>query len=270
LPELPEVETIKNELSPHVVGRLIKDVRVLWERTVRKPSVPEFLAGVKGQRITDLDRRGKYLIFQLSGGKALIIHLRMTGSLLVKPASETPEKYVRAAILLDDGMAIHFRDVRKLGGMWLEESRQAIDVKLGVEPLSAEFTSSRLGKLLAGRSAPIKALLLDQSIIAGVGNMYADEALFYSRIHPERKGGSLTAGEIKQLHRAIRAILRAAIADKGASINSYFRPDGSQGTAHFEFRVAHRGGEKCPRCGGTIKRIVVRNRGTYFCPRCQT
>jgi formamidopyrimidine-DNA glycosylase len=269
MPELPEVETIKNELTPSVVGRRVTDVIIFWEKMVTKPSPDEFHNQLIGKKIAGLDRRGKYLIFSLSGGGALVIHLRMTGSLLLKHHSDVPEKFVRAIISLDGNLSIHFRDVRKLGKMWLEQSRDAIDRKLGVEPLSDRFTPKYLADYLGKRSAPVKALLIEQSVIAGIGNMYADEALFVARIHPERPGNSLFAEEVARLYQAIREVLTAAIGNKGASVDTYFRPDGSAGTAQSEFRVAHRGGQQCPVCGGLVSRITVRNRGTYFCPSCQ-
>jgi formamidopyrimidine-DNA glycosylase len=153
--------------------------------------------------------------------------------------------------------------------MWLAGDEQTVADKLGPEPLEDSFTSEVLAQRLRNRTAPIKPVLLDQSVIAGIGNMYADEALFEAKIHPLRPTGSLSKDEINRLYRAIRRVLSSAISHKGASVRSYFRPDGNPGTAHFEFRVAHGTGKDCPICGTPIKRIVVRNRGTYFCPRCQ-
>jgi formamidopyrimidine-DNA glycosylase len=245
MPELPEVETIKNELAPHVIGRKITDITLFWEGMVKKPSLEEFRSRIIGQKITGLGRRGKYLIFNLSGGETLIIHLKMTGSLLLK----APHRFIRAIIHLDDGSQIYFRDPRKL---------------------KADFTAKTLAKALSKRTAPIKALLFDQKFIAGIGNMYADEALFRAKIHPLRSGGSLSPEEIKRLHQAIQQVLGAAINNKGASVDTYFRPGGQLGTAHFEFKVAHGRGKKCPRCGTPLERIAVRNRGSYFCPKCQS
>ena len=270
MPELPEVETIKNELVPYVVGYEISGVTLFWTGMVRQPSVEEFRSRLLGQRILGLTRRGKYLIFSLIGGEVLIIHLKMTGSLLVKPVSAEPEKHTRAIIHLDNGVAVHFRDPRKFGVMWLVEDTSSVTSKLGPEPLESDFTPQVLAERLDNRSAPIKALLCDQTFIAGIGNMYADEALFAAKIHPLRLGKSLSQEEIERLHRVIQRILRAAIDDKGASVESYFRPNGELGTAHFRFQVAHRlSGELCPVHGTPIERIVVRNRGTYFCPQCQ-
>jgi formamidopyrimidine-DNA glycosylase len=265
MPELPEVETIKNELIPCVIGRRITEFTILDDKIVRQPPRAEFCSRLSGQKITKIERRGKYLIFSLSGGEVLIIHLKMTGSLLLEP----PQRFTRAIIHLDDDTKIYFRDPRKFGAMWLVENKDAVINKLGPEPLEIDFTPKVLARRLSQRTAPIKALLFDQKFIAGIGNMYADEALFGARIHPLRPGKSLSPKEIKRLHRAIRQILSAAINNKGASVENYFRPDGQIGTAHFEFRVAHGRGKDCPRCGTAIERILVRNRGSYFCPRCQ-
>jgi len=266
MPELPEVETIKNELAPHIIGHTISGVTLFWEGIVKKPSLEEFCSRIMGQKITGIGRRGKYLIFSLSGGETLIIHLKMTGSLLLK----APDRFIRAIIHLDDGSEIYFRDPRKFGVMWLVEDKNTITGKLGPEPLKADFTPKVLAQRLSKRTAPIKALLFDQKFIAGIGNMYADEALFRAGIHPLRSGKSLSPKEIERLHRAIRQVLGAAINNKGASVDTYFRPDGQKGTAHFEFKVAHGRGKKCPRCGTPIERIAVRNRGSYFCPKCQS
>ena len=269
MPELPEVETIKNELAPHIIGRGITGVNLIFEGIVRQPPVEEFCSRVIGQKITRVERRGKYLILGLTSGEALIIHLKMTGSLLLKPASAEADRFTRAIIYLDNETGLYFRDPRKLGVMWLVADKNTVVDKLGPEPLEATFTPQILVQRLNKRTAPIKALLCDQSLVAGIGNMYADEALFYARIHPLRSGKSLSPEEIERLHHAIQQVLRAAINNKGASIDTYFRPDGRIGTAHFQFRVAHRGGEPCPVCGTPLERIPVRNRGSYFCPRCQ-
>jgi formamidopyrimidine-DNA glycosylase len=267
-PELPEVETIKNELTPYVIGRRITSVNVLWDRSVRQPSVDEFKKQLTRRKITGLARRGKYLVFSLDDGNKLIVHLRMTGALLVKPKGCEPEKYVRVVFCLDDGSVIHFRDLRKFGKMWLVKDLDEVVQKLGPEPLKSDFTAATLAKIVADRQTPIKALLVDQALIAGIGNMYADEALYAARIHPLLPARSLTKEEIRRLHSAIKNVLQAAIGNKGASTSTYLRPDGQKGSAHYEFKVAHRLGGKCE-CGGEVGRIVVRQRGTYYCPRCQ-
>ena len=264
MPELPEVETIKNELAPHIISRTVTSVTLFDDKIVRQPPPEEFCSRLIGQTITGVGRRGKYLFFSLSGGETLTIHLKMTGSLWLKP----PDRFIRAIIHLDNDTNIYFRDPRKFGVMWLA-NKNTVASKLGPEPLEDDFTPNALAKALSKRTAPIKALLCDQGLVAGIGNMYADEALFLARIHPLKPGGSLNQKEIERLYQAIRQVLSAAIGDKGASTDTYFRPGGEIGTAHFRFRVAHRRGESCPVCGTPLQRIVVRNRGSYFCPRCQ-
>ena len=269
MPELPEVETVKNELLPYVVGQHITGVTLAWEGIVRQPSASEFRSRLIGQEITGITRRGKYLIFGLSSGTLLIFHLKLSGSLLISQDSSQPPKYTRAIINLDKA-SIFFRDPRKFGKMWLVENTEPIIGKLGPEPLEPSFTPQVLAQRLAKRKAPIKAILLDQNFVAGIGNMYADEALFAAKIHPERPGSSLSIEEIERLHQAIQQLLWAAIDNKGASVENYFRPDGTLGTAHFQFQVAHRrGGETCRVCGTPIERKPIRNRGSYFCPKCQ-
>ena len=243
MPELPEVETIKNELMPHILGRHITDVTLFWDGIVRQPSVGEFRSRLIGQKIIGLSRQGKYLIFKLGNGESLIIHLKMSGSLLLEPASASLDKFIRAIIHLDRGQAIYFRDPRKFGKMILVDKADTIVGKLGPEPLEADFTPEVLARLLDNRKAAIKPLLLDQNLVAGIGNMYADEALFIARIHPLRPAKSLSQQEIERLHHAIQQVLRAGIKNKGASTNTYFRPSGERGTAHTEFQVAHRRGE---------------------------
>lgn len=269
MPELPEVETIKNELMPHIVGRKLTGVTLLWEGIVRQPSIKDFCSRLIGQKITGLARRGKYLIISLTSDDLLIIHLKMSGSLLVGQDSSEPPKYSRAIIHLDKSTNIFFRDPRKFGAMWLVVDKNTIVGKLGPEPLEADFTPQVLAQRLRNRTAPIKALLCDQNFIAGIGNMYADETLFATGIHPLRPGENLSQDEIERLHGAIKQVLWSAISNKGASIVNYYRPTGELGTAHFEFKVAHRRGENCLICGTPLKRITVRNRGTYFCPKCQ-
>ena len=270
MPELPEVETVKNELLPFVVGRRITGVTLAWEGIVKGPSVDEFCSRIIGQEIYAITRNGKYLFFHLSNQDFLLIHLKMTGSLIVSQDPPEPLKFVRAIIHLDNATNIYFRDPRKFGMMRLVKDATAIRDKLGPEPLEESFTPQLLAKRLANRTAPIKAVLLDQKVIAGIGNMYADEVLYAARINPWRTGGSLTRPEIQRLHQEIQRILWAAIENKGASVDTYFRPDGSEGSAHYQFKVAHGlGGKNCSICDGPIERVVVRNRGTYFCPKCQ-
>ncbi|NLL89946.1 MAG: bifunctional DNA-formamidopyrimidine glycosylase/DNA-(apurinic or apyrimidinic site) lyase [Dehalococcoidales bacterium] len=267
MPELPEVETIKNDLMPHVAGRIIESVTLFWDRTLQQPSKEEFTRLIAGQKISGIDRRGKYLIFELESGYRLIMHMRMSGSLML--GRDNPPPHTRAVIHLDNGSAIYFNDPRKFGRMQLVKDCGCVLGKLGVEPLGEQFTVEMLAELLANRKTPIKGILLDQRLIAGIGNMYADEALFASKIHPTRPADSLTKKEIKQLHQAIREVLRLGIKNKGASVTNYFRPDGETGTAHRQFKVAHCKNKPCPVCGTPLERIRLHQRGTYFCPNCQ-
>ena len=267
MPELPEVETIKNELSPWIVGQSFTGVTISDERIAAEGSAEEIRRGLIGQTIESLGRRGKYLIVHLSNGRSLIIHLRMTGALLLNPKGV--ERYTRAVFHFSGGHRLLFRDPRRFGLIWLVDDVNTVVGKLGPEPLGQNFAPGILGQRLGRRRTPIKVALLDQGIIAGIGNMYADEALFAARIHPVRRANDLSPQEVRTLHNCIRRILRAGINSKGASVDTYIRPDGKLGTAHCDFKVAHRGGEPCPICGSTIERVPIQNRGSYFCPACQ-
>ena len=269
MPELPEVETIKNYLLPRVVGRRFTGITLLWLGMVRKLPPEEFCRRLVGRTVEDIRRRGKYLLFSLSSGEILILHLKMSGFLLLRPSPAKPEPYTRALFHLDNGAELRFCDQRRFGTIWLVKDEAEIVGKLGPEPLDPGFTPEVLGRLLRQHSMVIKALLFDQNIIAGIGNMYADEALFAAQIHPLRKARDLSWEEVKRLHEAIRRVLKAAIEQSGASVDTYQRPDGELGTAHFLFKVAHRDHELCYDCGTPIERILVRGRGTYFCPKCQ-
>jgi formamidopyrimidine-DNA glycosylase len=269
MPELPEVETVKNQLSPHIIGRTILKVTLLWDRMVKGQDAGEFVRDIAGQKILDIKRHGKYLILPLDSGDKLIIHLKMSGSLILGKNDTEPPKYTRAIIHLDDGLNVFFRDPRKFGVLKLLKDTKEIDAKLGPEPLEKEFTLKYFTEGLAKRTAPIKAFILEQKFIAGVGNMYADEALFLARIDPRRAANSLKKAEIRRLFDAIHEVLLAGLKFGGASIVTYYHPDGTVGTAHQHFNVAHNQKKECPICGGSIERVVVRGRGSYYCPRCQ-
>jgi len=272
VPELPEVETIVTDLRARVVGRTFTSVSLAWPRMVLQPSAGEFCGLLPGRTIASLGRRGKYLVFRLDNGETLVLHLRMTGALLLgrdAGAAADSIPYVTARFGLDDGSALLFSDRRKLGTAALVADQSDLDRKLGPEPLEPRFTASVLAERLGRRKAPIKAALCDQKVVAGIGNMYADEALFAARIHPLRPANSLSADETQRLHRAIRRILRAGIANAGATFSDYRRPGGEKGRQQEAFKVAHRGGQTCHVCSAPIERISVRNRGTCFCPVCQ-
>ena len=272
MPELPEVETIKNDLRPTVEGRRFTSVSLFWPRMVIQPSAEELCQRLPGQVIKEVARRGKYLIFRLASGESLALHLRMSGSLLLRnrnDASIESSLPLTAVFALDSGLELLFSDRRKLGTMSLATDEREIASKLGPEPLDASFTPAILRERLSNRKAPIKAVLCDQKFVAGIGNMYADEALFFASIHPLRPANSLSEEEIKRLHKAIRQVLNKAIGSAGASISDYRRPSGELGSQQYAFYVAHRGGQTCKVCATPIERIPVRNRGTYFCPKCQ-
>lgn len=274
MPELPEVETYVRELAPDLTGRTIQAARVYWARTIAAPAAEQFADRITGLHFTTFDRRGKYMLLGLSDGSTLIVHLRMTGKLLVKEANAPIDKHTHVHITLDDGRTLHYNDSRKFGRMWVVGDPQEVLHKLGPEPLDDAFTPEELGRRLAGRSAAIKGLLLDQSIVAGVGNIYADEALFRAGIHPQRAGGDLTAAELERLREAIRAVLAAGIARQGSSLGgsslqNYVRPGGAPGGYQDEHAVFRRTGQPCATCGTPIERIVIAQRSTHFCPTCQ-
>jgi formamidopyrimidine-DNA glycosylase len=273
MPELPEVETIRLALEPHVVGRRLERVEINDPRLVRPFEPLAVGAELEGERVAALDRRGKYLIVRFESGRALLIHLRMTGSLR-HAASGTLEDdpHRRAVVRLDDGSDVAYRDVRRFGTWELlepEEVEPYLQLRLGGEPLGRTFTAKSLAERLEGRRAPLKAALLDQRTVAGLGNIYVDEALWRAQLHPLRPAGSLDPGESTRLTRAIREALRAGIARQGASLRDYSTPDGRRGSMQDRFRVYGRGGEPCPRCGTPIDKIRVGGRGTWYCPNCQ-
>jgi formamidopyrimidine-DNA glycosylase len=269
MPELPEVETIRRELAPKVIGRSFTGVELFWQKAVREPSPEEFCKRIAGKRIEGIHRRGKYLIFRLSGGKELIVHLKMTGVLLLSPKSKRLQNYSTAIFRLDEGIHLHFLDQRKFGAIWLVDDENKVVGKLGPEALDSSFTPAVLRQLASKRHLPIKALLCDQHAIAGIGNMYADEALFAARIHPLKAANTLSDKEIGHLHSGIIEVLERGIKHKGASVSTYLLPGGEKGDAHSQFKVAHRRGKTCLVCGSPISRITIRGRGTYFCAHCQ-
>jgi formamidopyrimidine-DNA glycosylase len=274
VPELPEVETVRRQIAPVLEGATILSAEIHDVRLTR-PVEPHFVAdALVGEQIATVERRGKYLLWRMASGRTLVVHLRMTGSLRHAPAGGLPEDaYRRARVVLDTGAEVGYRDVRRFG-TWelLDEGhlRPYLASRLGPEPLAPSFTAARLARLLEGRRAPIKAFLLDQRRIAGVGNIYADEALWRARIHPRRTAGDLGLNEVARLHRGIRAALRRGVELQGSTLRDYATPDGGSGGMQREFHVYGRLGEPCDRCGTPIERIVVAGRGTWLCPRCQT
>ncbi len=271
MPELPEVETIRRDLLPLVCGRTVVEAWVAPDapRLVQTPSRDEFCRALAGRRIEDLRRRGKLLLFVLDGGNTWAVHLRMTGQLLHRPAPCEAERYLRAAFRLDDGFWLCFVDVRKFGAMWLVQGIEPVAGGLGPEPLDQGFAPRALHRILQRRSAPVKAVLLDQRAIAGIGNIYADEALFAARIHPKQPANSLSLAQARRLHAAIRQVLTEALADRGSSFRDYVDAAGREGAHQFRVSVFRRTGQPCYRCGSPVQRVKVAGRSTHFCPSCQ-
>jgi formamidopyrimidine-DNA glycosylase len=273
MPELPEVETIRLALEPHVVGRRFERVDISDPRLVRPFEPIAVAAELEGERVAALQRRGKYLLVRFESGRVLLIHLRMTGSLRhAAGGALADDPHRRAVVKLDDGSDVAYRDVRRFGTWHLLEPAEAeeyLERRLGGEPLDRSFTAKRLGERLAGRRAPLKGALLDQRTVAGLGNIYVDEALWRAQLHPLRPAGTLDADELQRLTKAIREALRTGLARQGASLRDYSTPDGRRGRMQERFRVYGREGEPCSRCGTPVDKIRVAGRGTWYCPSCQ-
>jgi formamidopyrimidine-DNA glycosylase len=264
VPELPEVETERGRLAERLQGRRIRAARIHDERLTRPEPAGLVAAGLEGAKVAAVERRGKYLLVRLEGGEVLLVHLRMTGGFRYEPAT-----HARAELELDDGARIAYRDLRRFG-TWLlleaDEAERHLAVRLGPEPLGPRLTAAFLAGRLARRRAPVKAAILDQRTVAGLGNIYADEALWHARIHPLRQAGALSAEEVAALRRGIRAALRRGIRRQGADLG-----DGAYagGRMQHEFRVYGRLGEPCDRCGTPIEKTRAGGRGTWYCPGCQ-
>jgi formamidopyrimidine-DNA glycosylase len=272
VPELPEVETVRRQLAPVLEGRRFEQVEIRDGRLTRPLDPLEVAAELEGERVAGVERRGKYLIVRFDSGRALLIHLRMTGSLRHLHGAVADDPHARAVVRLDDGSDVVYRDVRRFG-TWLVTEVQHLEpylaTRLGEEPLGPEFTPSALARRLERRRAPVKAALLDQRTVAGVGNIYADEALWRARIHPLRLAGELGGDEVRRLRDAVRRALEAGIERQGATLRDYRQPSGAEGAMQHEFKVYGRAGEPCDRCGTPIDKIRVAGRGTWYCPRCQ-
>jgi formamidopyrimidine-DNA glycosylase len=273
MPELPEVESVRRQLEPALVGRRFERVSIDDARLVRPYDPAEVAAELQGERVGALERRGKYLIVRFESGRVLLIHLRMTGSLLHAPGGTLQDDpHRRAVVTLDDGSDVAYRDVRRFGTWLLLEPGEAepyLGARVGDEPLDALFTAARLGERLAGRRTSLKAALLDQRTLAGLGNIYVDEALWRARLNPLRAASGLDRAELRRLHRGIRAALEQGLARQGSTLRDYRLPDGSGGSMQDEFRVYGRRDEPCDRCGTPIARTQVAGRTTWFCPTCQ-
>jgi formamidopyrimidine-DNA glycosylase len=273
MPELPEVETVRRGLEPVLTGRRLERVEILDGRLVRPFDPLEVAAELTGELVERVERRGKYLVVRFDSGRVLLVHLRMTGSFVHAATGSLPDDpYRRAVIMLDNGSDVAYRDVRRFGTWLLLEPGELdpyLAERLGDEPFSEAFTPRALALRLEGRRAPTKAALLDQRSLAGMGNIYADEALWRARIHPLTPAGALSRPEINRLHAGIRAALELGIARQGATLSDYRAPNGDAGTMQEEFEAYGREGEPCSRCGSPIAKIRAAGRGTWFCPRCQ-
>jgi formamidopyrimidine-DNA glycosylase len=292
MPELPEVETVARDLQRWIAGARIDDAEVRWERTIRHPlPADRFVAELRGAAIRSVGRRAKSVLLNLDDGRVMTVALRMTGALIVAAPGTPDDPYARVVFRLADGRELRYRDVRKFGriGLWeggglrgrraparrrVAEAREPYRVgdvfgRHGPEPLAPSFSAARLADRLRPRSARLKTLLLDQSFLAGVGNIYADEALWRARLHPQRAADTLTPDEIRRLHRAVRQVLRQGIRNRGASFADYVGADGEPGENAERLSVYRRTDEPCLRCGRPIQRIIIGQRSTHFCPNCQ-
>lgn len=275
MPELPEVETIRRDLESRIAGRRITGVTIPPDFGKPVPVLKgideaTFRESVAGARIVAVERRGKYLAIALDTASLIVVHLRMTGALLHRRPEDAPDRFLRAVLHLDDGSELRFTDMRKFGGFWLVDSvDEAMSGSIGPEPLSEGFTPAHLQEALAGRKSPVKSILLDQRWIAGIGNIYADEACFEASIDPRRLGATLDAGEVTALHAAVRKVLVLAVESRGASFKDYRDAAGEQGTMHMYVKVFRRTGQPCYTCDTVIERVKIGGRSTHFCPACQ-
>ena len=280
MPELPEVETVARDLRPRVVGARIAGTRTHWPKTLRSGDPVAFSAAVVGRSIVQSTRRAKLVVLELDDGQAITIHLKMTGQLFVVPAEAPEDAYVRAAIAFDDGRELRFRDVRKFGRIGIA-SRDGASGDLvgelggpktfrgfGPEPLDPAFTLAKFRRRIRGRRGRLKSLLLDQAFIAGVGNIYADEALWAAKLHPLRTAQTLRPANERHLYEHLRRLLAEAVERRGSSIDDYTAPDGD-GFMQEHLTVYGRTGEPCQRCGRPIRRLFLGGRGTHFCSWCQ-
>ena len=280
MPELPEVETVARDLRPRIVGATIVDARCTWARTLRTHSPSAFAEAVAGRQVEAVGRRAKLVVVDLSGDAALTIHLKMTGQLFVVPADVPEDPYVRLVLELADGREVRFRDIRKFGKIGLygrdpstgelttEVGGTAVFAAFGPEPLDPAFGLREFRQLLRRRKGRLKSILLDQAFLAGVGNIYADEALWTARLHPLRTAPTIRPPDERRLFEAVRTILTEAIDRRGSSIDDYTAPDGD-GSMQERLQVYQRTGEPCPRCGHPVKRIVIGARSTHLCTWCQ-
>ena len=273
MPELPEVETVRRSLIDKIVGHHIQSLRVGdFPGVLGADRIEDILPRIAGREVRGVRRRAKYLIIDLDDDTAIVVHLRMTGRLSAVPHEEQPRRFERLAIAFDNGLDLRFSDQRKFGRVihLHGDDLDRLEQRLGREPLDRGFSAAWLEERLQRRPGKIKAVLLDQGLIGGLGNIYVDESLFRAGIHPERRANTLTADEVRRLHRAIRGVLRAAVDGRGTTFSSFEDAEGNRGRFGGRLLVYGRGGKaSCPRCGTPLERTVVGGRGTSFCRHCQ-
>ena len=272
MPELPEVEVVRQGLTREVAGREVTSAAVTGVRTVRRQPAEALIDRLRGARLGEAGRIGKFLLVPLDdGADTLVIHLRMSGQLLLTTPDRPRAKHTHAVLGLSDGRELRFVDPRTFGELFVAPSPAAALAHLGPDPLSAAWSAAVLGRGLAGRTARLKLLLMDQRFVAGIGNIYSDEALFEARLRFDRPAGSLSADEVARLHKAVRRTLREAVVHRGSSLRDaqYVDLFGAPGEYQNRHRVYGREGEPCPRCGGPVRRISLRGRSTFLCERCQ-
>ncbi len=272
MPELPEVEIVARSLAAQVVGRQIVEIEKLdWERMVETPDLPDFCALLPGRTILAVGRRAKWLLVHLDAGWTLAIHLRMSGNLIVYGPAQPADRHTHLVLGLDDGRRIFFTDARKFGRVRLLDAggMAHLDAAYGPEPLAATFTSPRLAEILAQRRTKLKPFLLDQSAIAGLGNIYANEALWIAQLHPLLPANQTPIDRIPALHAAIQQVLRTAIQNQGSSLRDYRNSYGEAGHNQEHFHVYDRADQPCERCRSPISRVMVAQRSTFYCPQCQ-
>ncbi len=272
MPELPEVETVRRSLARALAGRRIVSVKAVnWPRTIAEPAVDIFCAALCERHILGVERRAKYVLIRLDGAETIAVHLRMTGQLLVVPAATPVDQHTHIILELDDGRELRFHDTRKFGRWSLlgPDGLRALEAKLGPEPLDPAWTVAAFAAALHGRRTRLKPLLLDQRLVAGIGNIYADEALWRARLHPLRSADSLSPDEIAALHAGIVAALQQGVERRGTTLQNYRDASGASGDNQRYLNAYGRAGAPCPRCGTPIERIVVAQRSTHYCPTCQ-
>ncbi len=273
MPELPEVETVKRTLAEHIMGCIIEKVFINQETVIKTPAINDFRKEIVGKTFTGIDRRGKYLIFTLTPGYKMIVHLRMTGQLVYEEEKRALKKHTHVIFFLHNGKELRFTDQRRFGCIWLVPDEELGGISglcsLGPEPLGEDFLFEEFQKQVIRRKTRIKPMLLDQRFIAGIGNIYADEILYRSGIHPERRGESFTAEELVRLFKEIRHTLEEAVEHRGTTFSDYVDGHGEKGSYQNYLNVYQQTGKKCPRCGTLIERVKVGSRSAYHCPGCQ-